>query len=658
MATLAYLLGLALVPQVIDLEHVDLHVVVNETSLDVSATLRARVEGQPSSWSLNLQDTMTARSVTANGRELAFSAENNELRLDLSDLELRDGGTLALEIVASGSPLERFSEQRGGFVRSIVSLDHTYVRGQVPWYPRGADDAASMSIVVDAPSQWQVRTAGRATTTEANAGRRLWTFEQAAPVRKVGLVAGPYASVKRTTDDGSVLDALVFPGHEEAAGTLLAAAQRAFEHYAGRFGAIEREHFTIVEMPAAFGEGSGYGEAGYVLVGRGAFSVPDAPWAQDLVAHEVAHTWWGRMVPFRDFANEMLATFCELSFAAADRGASAARAKRNAAIDAVVAAAAESREVDLGGIEGWGGSIDPRTYRVHAYEKGMMLLQMVQEANGSKALDRTLSRFFQRHSDAGSTSVGFSELREALVGTGGASRRVVEQWERAGLPHLSVDYEIKKSGSRWKVGGTVSQEGTDEPFELEVVLAAISGQERVEQTVKLKRASAKFSLAVGFEPATVVIDPDARLLVAARRSAIDDPGALFTEAFRVVNSPNNGDVDSNEHAIGQLRTLLEAGVAEHPGLCHGGIGRCLFRLGRYDEARPELEQALSLLGRSQPFHRAWFHLRLGCIADLEGRRDEALAHYETARGQGASDATADRARRFEKRPYRSFDQDG
>jgi len=658
MTTLAGFLGLVLAPQAsIDLEHARLHVVVNEASLDVSATLSGRAEGRPSAWDLALQRTMTVRSVTAGEREVPFTADGDELRIDLSALGLGDGDALTLGLAATGSPLERFSEERGGYVRSTVGADRTYVRGQVAWYPRPPDDSAAMSIVVEAPAEWQVRTAGRLAGVDAVADRKAWTFEQESPARNVGLVAGPYAVQEVTTDDGSVLDAFVFPGDEEAAGILLATARRAFEHYVGRFGAVARDRFTLVEMPAAFGEGSGYGEVGYVLVGKGAFAVPDAPWAQDLVAHEVAHTWWGREVPFRDFANEVLATYSELSFAAADRGAPAARLKRRAAIEAVAGAAAEAHEIAFREIDGWGGSMDPRTYRVHAYEKGMMLLQMVEDAVGTKAMDRTLARFFQDLRVPGSAPVGFGDLRDALVGAGGAARKVVEQWERPGLPVLTAEYEAKESGSRWKVEGTVLQEGTDRPFELEVTLAALGGEEPVEKTVKLNEARAKFSLTTPFEPTGVVIDPDARLLVTSQRSAIADPGALFSEAFRVVNSPNDADVDRNLRAIAQLRRLLEAGVAEHPGLCHGGIGRCLFRLGRHDDARAELEEALRLLGRSQPFHRAWFHLRLGCIADLEGRREDALAHYEQARGEGASDATAKLARRFEERPYRGFEQD-
>lgn len=637
----------------VDLQHVTLQVVLEPTSIREVATLRASASTMPATWTLQLQPTMSVRAVTCHGKDVAHAVDGAELRLELASIERAADGAFELEIRADGAPAETFSKEHGGYVRSVISPDIAYIRSQVAWYPRAEDDACTYAITIEAPEAWQVRTAGALTDRAAANGRATWAFAQARPVRTVGLAAGPWVPLEKQAGDGALLDAFAFAGDEQGARALLDTAARAFAHYSKQFGDVPRARFTIVAMPEAFGSGSGYGEEGYILVGEGAFDVPDAPWAQDLIAHEVAHTWWGREVSFRDFTNETLATYAELRFAEADRGTDAARAKRRDAVEAVAAAAAEGRTIALADIEGWGGGMDPRTYTVHAYEKGAMLLSMVEDALGRAALDRVLAKFFVEHAGA---SVGWSELRATLVASSAKARALVERFEQPGIPTFTVEHETKPAGAKWRVDGAVVQEG--EPLAVTVVVATVDGDEPIEKEVALKGARAKFQLTAPFEPSGIVVDPDYRLLVARSHPTIADPQALFSEAFEIVNSPAEDDEGRNEHAIALLRSLLRAGVAPNEGLCHGGIGRCLFRLGRLDEAQAELQEALRMLGNSQPFHRAWFHLRLGCIADLDGRRKEALEHYAQASGPGASDTTAERARRFSEKAYRGFEQDG
>lgn len=94
-------------------------------------------------------------------------------------------------------------------------------------------------------------------------------------------------------------------------------------------------------------------------------------------------------------------------------------------------------------------------------------------------------------------------------------------------------------------------------------------------------------------------------------------------------------------------------------MCHTGLGRCLFRLGKHGEAEQEFEAALRL-GAGGPFHRSWIHLRLGNMADVAGDREKALESYRKAVGQGsnASSEAVRRAQRFTEKPYRGYTKDG
>jgi tetratricopeptide (TPR) repeat protein len=354
-------------------------------------------------------------------------------------------------------------------------------------------------------------------------------------------------------------------------------------------------------------------------------------------------------VGFTEFASESLASYATLGYLQKRGGEGEAAGERRRAVEAYLAAADRGKEIALSGVRGFGAGMDPETYRVHAYEKGMMILSMVEDAIGREAMDRLLAGFFEANRGQ---RIGWADLRAALVKGGSAARNVVRQWEEPGVPALGLEHEIKRSGRRWKVAGTLSQEGGT-PSKMEVPVVFRGGGKTETVDVRLTGGKARLSHSLDFEPEEVLVDPEYRLLVRAPRGGPVDLDQLVEAALEVANSPNETDRAKNEEAVAKLRRALAAGAGRYEGVCHIGIGRCLFRLGKHDEARKELETALTL-GAGGPFHRAWAHLRLGCIADVRKDRKKAVEHYEAVvNGRGASKYTVDLARRFLKEPYRA-----
>ncbi len=209
--------------------------------------------------------------------------------------------------------------------------------------------------------------------------------------------------------------------------------------------------------------------------------------------------------------------------------------------------------------------------------------------------------------------------------------------------------------------GTLRQEGTEKPRALKVVIAARCGEKSVTTTVKLSGAEATFDFAVPSEPSAVTVDPEWRVL--AGRGAAGgpvDPRALFDQASQVVSSPGEADPALLERTIAQLRQVIESGSSDLAGTCHVGIGRCLFRLEKLDEAKKELEQGLRVAGFG-PFHRSWANLRLGNIADLQKRRKDAVRHYEAVLAEPDAknlEFQKGKARRAIEKPYQGYRKDG
>jgi len=597
--------------------------VVHEDRIEAEVTVSA-VGKTPAEWKLVLAPEMKVLSADAGGNRVPFTREGARLVLDLEGVRLPKSAVLRVRLRVAGAPSEI---RNGRFVRSVVRPDVAYVRSQHPWYPRVPDDPAAYSTTIDVPAEWQVRTAGAFGKPEVKDGRTRWTFESEREETGIGFVAGPWRHVVLPGGGKTTFDVLCRPGHEAAAEVLADVCRRAFTFYGGRFGKIDRPRMTLVEMPKEYGVGSGYGESGYLHVGTGAFEHGGhTGWGAGFVAHETAHLWWGREVTFAHFASEMLAEYSAHEFLEEKIAPEAALRMRREAVERVAAAAGAGKEIAFADIRGWGAGLDPETYRSHAYEKGMMLLVMVEEAVGAKSMRKLLRAFLDAHRGK---RVDWAALRGALAAGGDRAAAVLDAWEKPGVPSLTLEITApKKAGSRWTLAGKLHQEGAPKPVAMAVPFAVVcEGGGRRESTVRITREEAAVSFRTGSRPEFVLVDPDYRLLAARKGATLRDPEVVFGEAAKIVLNPKDRDPDRLARVEYLLRGLLDSGRAESPGSCRILLGRTLFRAGQFPLAKRELEDGLES-GGFGPFHRSWALFRLGCIADLEKDRDRAKSFYQ------------------------------
>ena len=595
--------------------------------------------------------------------ELNSSMELTSCRLDEKDVPFeRSGWNLELDLGEAGSPRGEFTlvfeakgkpynNQRNKFIRTNVCADHAYIRTQYAWYPRCHDDLALYETKLKVRKDWLVRTAGDLKEkTEVEDGM-VWRFVLKKPCRNIGLAAGGYTRIEHTGEGGIALDALVFPGHEEGGEALLAVAEKAIKFYSGLFGPMSGTRFTLVEMPAPFGTGSGYGMTGYSLIGTGAFEGGGAaPWAESLVAHEVSHTWWGREVGFSNFANEMLATYSPNRYLERFSGKEESIRERLGFRKRVASTVAGQGSVSLDEIQGWGGSLSPAVYSAHAYSKAAMVLHILECEMGRKGLDAALKDLFSKYRGQ---VVDYRIVSRELGGS--RYKWVFQQWGQAEIPSLREEHNLKKSGSGFNVKGSLFQEGTPKPFKMEVTLRAVAREKLCDFKVKVKKGKTPFKFTCPFEPEKIVIDPEGHLLFGS--GGLADAKALRARVFNVVNSPNAGDEKTLLKTIKDLDRLIDAKEGK-TSECIAGKGRCLFRLGKLDEAKEELERAVNMRD-SGPFWRSWIYLRLGCIADMKKKRADAIDFYEKAVAvSNGSQPAIGRARGYLKKAYRSYKKDG
>jgi len=224
-----------------------------------------------------------------------------------------------------------------------------------------------------------------------------------------------------------------------------------------------------------------------------------------LVAHELAHQWFGDLVTCREWThawlNEGFATYMEHVWKEHQEGRDAYL--YNLEIDL---------ELYLGEYSGryarpivertWDTPID--IFDRHLYQKGGLFLHVLRESLGDVAFWRGLTFYLERHRG------GAVETRDLLRALEDATGRSLEeqfhQWvERAGHPVL----EVKASAADDSVRVTLDQkQGGDTPFHLEVPVIVGTDSGFTRHAVEISRKTEAFAIPTDGRARMVIVDPD------------------------------------------------------------------------------------------------------------------------------------------------------
>ena len=225
----------------------------------------------------------------------------------------------------------------------------------------------------------------------------------------------------------------------------------------------------------------------------------------DLVAHELAHQWWGDLVTCRDWSeawlNEGFATYFEYIWCEHDKGRDEADVLSLAHLDSYLHEADEYQR-----------PIVCKQYREpielfdgHLYEKGGRVLHLLRNQTGDDAFFAALKLYCQRHAGG---SVETRDLSRALEETTGRNwDAFFAQWVgQAGHPHLEGSWgwdADRKVGTlridQKQAGTTCFQFDAHVRFEL--------GEREVDHVFRITERSHSFDIPLPSSPEQVVLDP-------------------------------------------------------------------------------------------------------------------------------------------------------
>jgi aminopeptidase N len=345
------------------------------------------------------------------------------------------------------------------------------------WFPcvDAPEERMASELVVHAPAGFQVISNGKLAEPPADepSGKTRWHWREGFPhpAYLVTLVVGKFA---RATEDwqGVAVDSYVPPARADDAPRSFENTKAMLEYFSKRFGVkypYEQYAQVVVEQ---FIHGGMENMSATTLTER---TLHDARAHLDtssdgLVAHELAHQWWGDMITCRDWAhiwlNEGFASYFEACWDEEKNGADA---------------------YDYNMLEKAGGALEGgrnlplvrRRYREAddtfgggTYPKGAWVLHMLRRELGEDGFWRGFQAYAKEHAG---TAVETEDFRRSLERANARSLGdFFWQWtERAGHPVFDVSVGWDAKDALLEVEVAQKQEG--EPFHVAVDLEVATG---------------------------------------------------------------------------------------------------------------------------------------------------------------------------------------
>jgi len=154
-------------------------------------------------------------------------------------------------------------------------------------------------LALTVPAGWDAALPGEV-TREANAEGTLFTVRFSQPVRSVALFLGPSNTLRwvRLRFEGIAVDAVALPGSEDKIRALATYVPEILAYFADRYGPYPENRVLLLEHPNEVGVAMA--ADGVLYIPRWFFQRQDltaggilSRLGQFVLAHEIAHLWWG-----------------------------------------------------------------------------------------------------------------------------------------------------------------------------------------------------------------------------------------------------------------------------------------------------------------------------------------------------------------------------
>jgi aminopeptidase N len=411
--------------QTIDVKHYRLQIRLDPVLTTIAGTVTIEGEAITPTSNINIdaQGNLAIDAVRFDGAALDFRRKKDLIKLDFSE-PLAAGRKFAIAVDYHGTPVVA-NQLGGGMLVTRHGPDDTTVMASLSepfaapsWWPciDDARDKATAEVEATVPDGYQGASNGVLVKTEANANRTttfFWREDFPLSTYLVSVAATNYAKFEDTYTalDGSVMPLVyyVYPEHLAIAQQKFTVTRRAMEIFAPLFGEYPflSEKYGMAEFPWSGGMEH------QTLTSMGSNIIGSSGTNQSIIAHELAHQWWGDLVTLRTWddiwLNEGFATYSEVlffeRFSNMDAGELMSRSYDDGKPSGRMAGTVTAENLD-----------DPFDDTGAVYTKGAWVLHMLRHLLGDQAFFDALKDYRQRFAYGNASTSDFERVCEDHYG--------------------------------------------------------------------------------------------------------------------------------------------------------------------------------------------------------------------------------------------------
>jgi len=380
-------------------------------------------------------------------------------------------------------------------------------------------DKATSEFIIIAPARYQIVANGLLQEEiDLGDGRRLTRWKQSVPIASwLNAVGVAQFSVHHAgAVKGIELQTWVYHQEREVGPAWFeSTARQAIEFFSEKIGPYSYEKLANVEA-AGFGGGTEHASA--IFYGENSILVdPKTGLSRQgtgLIAHEIAHQWFGDAVTEKDWddvwLSEGFATYFTLLFVEHYQGREAFVAGLQRSRDQVL-----SLEKRSPGVAVLHDNLADMKNVLNQliYQKGGWTLHMLRSLMGTEKFWAGIRDYYQRYRDGSASTDDFRRVMEENSGL--ELSWFFRQWlARAGSPVIEGGWHYDAATKRIVLELTQRQPGEAYRLPLEVGVA-VDGGLRTER-IELREKQQRFEIAADKEPTAVTVDPNTWVLMEAR----------------------------------------------------------------------------------------------------------------------------------------------
>lgn len=500
----------------LDVQHYRFELTLSDQS-DViigTATVRIKFLKESPSFTLDLvgrqegQTGMLVTAVSSDEQLLPYLQTGSTLKISLPQAA-KAGEERSFTILYNGIPTD------GLIIATNKHGNRTFFGDNWPnrahhWLPTvdHPSDKASVEFIVTAPEHYQVIANGmQVEETNLPQGMKLthWREDAPLPTKVVVIGAAAFAVQQAGEVSGIPISSWVYPEDREAGFYDYSQALYVLPFFIEKIGPYSYQKLANVQSKTRYG---GMENAGNIFYFEN--SVTGKREREALIAHEVAHQWFGNSASegnwFHVWLSEGFATYFTTLYFEDRHGVDAAREMRLEDRDQIIAFAAR----DNSPIINTSVTDYNQLLNVNAYQKGGWVLHMLRRKIGDDAFWLGIREYYQQYRNSNALTEDLRRVMEQV------SRQKLgsffDQWlYRGGIPLLDVQWEA--TGKRNKIRIKVQQKQSGPAYQFPLTIQLIDKDGNSEM-VSLEITDKSQSEVIRFkgEVVEMTVDPEVELL--------------------------------------------------------------------------------------------------------------------------------------------------